>query len=83
MAKAVLVLKVVPMVKVVPVLMVEVFLAVKMILMGVVEELWLPGKAILVEPLMVETPRMRSWRPPPGAPELLWMLTPATLPCSA
>ena len=55
MAKAVLVLKVVLMVKVVPVLMVEVFLAVKMVLMGVVEELWLPGKAILVEPLMVET----------------------------
>mgnify|MGYP006140148895 CR=1 FL=1 len=26
---------------------------------------------------------MRSCMPPPGAPELLWMLAPATLPCSA
>src|SRR5690242_17445923 len=36
-----------------------------------------------VEPLMVDTPRRRSWMPPPGAPEFCWMLAPAILPDSA
>src|SRR5689334_24956178 len=34
-------------------------------------------------PLMVETPRRRSWAPPPGAPELYWRLAPEILPCIA
>jgi len=32
---------------------------------------------------MVDTPRRRICIPPPGAPELDWMLAPATLPCTA
>jgi hypothetical protein len=34
-------------------------------------------------PRMVLMPRIWICAPPPGAPELVWMLAPATLPCSA
>ena len=36
-----------------------------------------------MSPMMVETPRRLTWMPPPGAPELAWMVAPGILPCSA
>ena len=33
--------------------------------------------------MAVLTPRIWICTPPPGAPELVWMLAPGTLPCSA